>query len=127
MAPPTPDSLRDLVDRYCTAVTTGDMDAIITMYAADAVQRDPSTAPPNVGHAAIRTFYESARAAADSLTFEAPVMHTSGNHVAFDFKVTVSIGGGQMIITGIEVFTVSDDHLITEVTAYWDDRDAVAG
>jgi steroid delta-isomerase len=127
MAPPTPQSLRDLVDRYCAAVTAGDMDAIIAMYVADAVQRDPSSAPPNVGHAAIRTFYENARAAADSLRFEAPAVHTSGNHVAFDFTVTVSLGGGEMVIHGIEVFTVSDDHLITEVTAYWDDADVAAG
>jgi steroid delta-isomerase len=127
MAPPTPQSLRDLVARYCAAVTAGDMDAIIAMYAADAVQRDPSSAPPNVGHAAIRTFYENARDAADWMRFEASAVHTSGNHVAFDFTVTVSLGGGQMVIHGIEVFTVSDDHLITEVTAYWDDADVAAG
>lgn len=127
MATPTPESLRDLVDRYCAAVTNGDMDAIVAMYAPDAVQRDPSSAPPNVGHDAIRTFYENARAAADSLRFEAVAIHTSGHDVAFDFKVTVSLGGGAMVIDGIEIFTVSDEHLITQVTAYWDDRDVAAG
>jgi steroid delta-isomerase len=126
MAAPTPEFLRDLVDRYCTAVTAGDLDAVIAMYAPDAVQRDPSSAPPNVGHDAIRTFYENARAAADSLRFEAGAVHTSGNHVAFDFTVTVSLGGGEMVITGIEVFTVEEDH-ITDVVAYWDDADVTAG
>lgn len=127
MAAPTPASLRDLVERYCAAVTAGDLDAIIAMYAADAVQRDPATGPANEGHAAIRTFYENARAAADELRFEAGGVHTSGNHVAFDFTVTVSLGGGEMVINGIEVFTLSDDHLITEVVAYWDDADVAVG
>jgi steroid delta-isomerase len=127
MASPTPESLRALVDTYCAAVTAGDLDGIIALYAPGAEQRDPANTPPNVGHDAIRTFYANARSAADSLRFEALAVHTCGNQVAFDFRVTVSLGGGEMVISGIEVFTVDDDHLIADVVAYWDDKDVAAG
>ncbi len=127
MASPTPESLRALVDSYCTAFSAGDLDGVIALYAPDAEQRDPANTPPNVGHDAIRTFYANAHAAADSLRIEALAVHSCGNQVAFDFKVTVSMGGGEMTISGIEVFTVDDDHLITDVAAYWDEKDVAAG
>ena len=55
--------------------------------------------------------------------FEALAVHTAANHAAIDFRVTVELDAGQMVIQGIEVFTVADDGLISAVSAYWDDAD----
>lgn len=120
---PTPQSLRALVDRYCAAVTAGDLDAIMALFREDAVQRDPANTPPHEGHAAIRAFFEQARAAAQDLRFEALAVHTCGHHAAIDFRVTVTLDGGAMVISGVEVFTVDDDGRIREVDAYWDESD----
>ncbi len=124
---PTPESLRALVGRYCEAVSSGSVERVVALFAPDAVQADPASAPPNVGREAIGSFFAAAFEAAERTTFEALAVHTSGSSVAIDFKVTVDLGGGQMTITGIEVFTVGDDDLIVRVDAYWDDADVTVG
>lgn len=123
----TPDELRALVDRYCAAVTARDAAAIAALFAEDAVQRDPVSAPANVGRDAIRTFFQAAVDASAATTFQALAVHTAGDHVAIDFRIAVSLEAGTMTIAGIEVFTVDADGLISEVTAYWDDADVTFG
>jgi len=119
----TADELRQLVDRYAAAVSARDIDAVLALFAENAVQRDPSTAPPNVGHEAIGTFLRNGVGASEATLFEALAVHTSGDDVAIDFRVTVTLEGGTMAIEGIEVFTVDQSGRIAEVTAYWDDAD----
>ena len=123
----TPDELRALVDRYCTAVTSRDAAAIAALFAEDAVQRDPVSAPANEGREAIRTFFQAAVDASTATTFQALAVHTAGDHVAIDFQVVVTLEAGTMTIAGIEVFTVGPDGLISAVTAYWDDADVSFG
>jgi hypothetical protein len=43
--------------------------------------------------------------------------------VSFDISMTVAGADQVMHIRGVEVFTVTDDGLIAEVTAYWGDED----
>jgi steroid delta-isomerase len=120
---PTPDELRRLVQRYAEAVSAGDPAAVAALFAHDAVQTDPATAAPNVGRAAIETFFENAAAASKGTRFEALAVHTAGAFAAIDFGVTVTLETGAMRIEGIEVFEFDDDGLIKTVTAYWDDAD----
>jgi steroid delta-isomerase len=120
---PTPAELRHLVARYCAAVTSRDVDAVVALFSEDAVHQDPANAPANVGHEAVRAFFESAVDASTATVFEASGVHTAGDHVAIDFRVTVTLDAGTMVIEGIEVFSVGDDGRIRSVTAYWDDAD----
>lgn len=120
---PTPDELRDLVRRYCAAVSSRDAAAVAALFAEGAVQRDPATAPPNEGRAAIQAFFQAAVDASTATRFEALAVRTAGDHVAIDFRVAVTLEAGTMTIEGIEVFTVGADGLIDQVTAYWDDAD----
>jgi steroid Delta-isomerase len=120
---PTPEELRRLIDRYAATVTSGDVDQIVALFTEDAVQADPVSAPPNVGHEAIRAFFTNAVAASVATRFEALAVHTAGNHVAIDFRVTVTLEGGTMVIEGIEGFTMTEDGRIASVTAYWDEAD----
>ncbi|MHB8219797.1 MAG: nuclear transport factor 2 family protein [Acidimicrobiales bacterium] len=120
---PTPESIRSVVDRYCAAVTSRDVGAIVAFFTETAVQTDPASAPPNVGHEAIGAFFQRAVDASTATTFRALAVHTCGNQAAVDFQVTVTMDGGSMVITGIEIFTVADDGRFSTVTAYWDDAD----
>lgn len=120
---PTPEELRQLVQRYAAAVSAGDPAAVAAMFRPDAVQTDPATAPPNVGRDAIAAFFENAAAASKGTRFEARAVHTAGSFAAIDFEVTVTLESATMRIEGIEVFDVDDDGLIRTVTAYWDDAD----
>ena len=120
---PTPTELRRLVERYAAAVSARDVDAVMELFADGAVQRDPATAPPNVGREAIATFLRNGVGASTATLFEVLAVHTAGDHVAIDFRVSVTLESGTMVIEGIEVFTVDGDGRIAAVTAYWDDAD----
>lgn len=124
---PTPESLRQLVHRYCRAVTDRDVEAVVALFTPDAVQADPASSPPNVGHQAIAAFFQAAVDASTATTFQATGVHTCGSQVAIDFTVVVALEAGTMTISGIEVFTVTEEGLISAVTAYWDDADVRIG
>jgi ketosteroid isomerase-like protein len=115
--------LRTRVAEYVAAVNGRDAAAIADQFSEDAVQADPVSNPANVGRQAIRSFFESGIAASDDWRFEATRIHTCGEHVAVDFRITVSTGGQAMVIEGIEVFATGDDGRFTSAHAYWDEHD----
>ncbi len=119
----TPDELRARIIAYVDALNTRDPVVIAALFAEDAVQADPASEPPNVGHAAITAFFEGSVGASDGWTFAAKAVHTCAAQVAIDFQIDVETGGSTMTIEGIEVFTFGDDGLITSVYAYWDAAD----
>jgi steroid delta-isomerase len=118
-----PGELRALVERYAAAVSARDLNAILGLFHEEAVQYDPADAAPNIGAAAIRTFFEAAFSASTSTVFSASGVHTCGDQVAFEFNIEVGLGDNTMRIGGIEVFTVDESTRITAVSAYWDQAD----
>jgi steroid delta-isomerase len=120
---PTADELRTTIATYVATVNGRDPQAIAALFAADAVQADPASQPPNVGRQAIAAFFHNGIAASRDWTFEAANVHTCVPTVAFDFTITVRLDEGSMVISGIEVFQVGDDGLLTSAHAYWDDAD----
>ncbi len=119
----TPDQLRERISGYVTDVNAREAGAIAAQFTEDAVHADPVSNPPNLGRAAITTFFENGIAASDAWTFTASDVHTCADHVAMDFAIAVETGGASMTIEGIEVFSVDDDGLFRSVHAYWDDAD----
>ena len=120
---PNPDELRKLVDSYVNTVNSRDADAYAALFTEDAVQADPASNPPNIGHDAIRTFLQNSIDGSDTWTFTAEKVHTCANHAAIDFQISLKTGDATMTIDGIEVFTFADDGRIASVYAYWDDQD----
>ena len=120
---PTSDQLRSLITTYVSTLNGRDPDAIAALFAEDAVQADPASNPPNVGRDAIRAFFAGSVEASDGWTFSAPTVHTCGDHVAINFRIGVEVGAATMVMSGIEIFAVDDDGLISSVYAYWDDAD----
>jgi steroid delta-isomerase len=120
---PTPDELRASVDHYVATINGRDPDAIADLFTEDAVQADPASQPPNVGRKAIAGFFSTGIAASQGWVFEAERVHTCASTVAIDFRITVSLGEGSMIISGIEVFEAADDGRFSSAHAYWDDAD----
>ena len=59
----------------------------------------------------------------DGWVFEATDVHTCASTVAIDFAITISLGGGSMVVRGIEVFEATDDRRFSSAHAYWDDAD----
>jgi len=120
---PNPDSLRAAVDHYVATINGRDPVAIAALFTEDAVQADPASDPPNVGREAITTFFTNGIAASDGWVFEATDVHTCASTVAIDFTITIALGGGSMVVRGIEVFEATDDCRFSSAHAYWDDAD----
>jgi steroid delta-isomerase len=119
--------LRARVAEYVDAINSRDPGVIADQFTPDAVQADPVTNPPNVGHDAIRAFFEAGVGASDDWRFQAKAVHTCGSHVAIDFEIAVATGGQTMTIDGIEVFAVADDGRFSSAHAYWDEADLSFG
>ena len=76
-----------------------------------------------MGRPAIEAFFRNAVDASVATDFVVDAVHTCGDNVALDFTITVTLEGGTMVITGIDVFTLAEDGLIESATAYWDEAD----
>jgi ketosteroid isomerase-like protein len=123
-AVPTTAVLRRAVADYATVVGTRDPDAYAALFTPDAVQVDPYPTAPNVGRDAVRDFIGRSFDACEAMTFEAEEVHPVADRAAVRFHITVTLaGGGAMHIRGVEIFTVTDDGLISAVEAYWGDED----
>ena len=120
---PSPDQLRARIDEYVNAVNSRDANAIAAQFTEDAHHHDPVSNPPNLGRAAIVTFFENGIAASDTWTFTARSVHTCADNVAIDFEIAVVTGGATMTIAGIEIFEADEEGRFTSVRAYWDDAD----
>ncbi len=124
---PDGEQLRGLVAAYVDAVNSRDPEAIAARFTEDAVHADPVSSPPNLGRAAIATFFAQGIGASDGWTFTAKAVHTCAPSVAVDFAIAVDTGGATMTIEGIEVFVADDSGLFRSVHAYWDDADLTFG
>ena len=62
--------------------------------------------------------------ACEAMRFEVVEVHPVAERAAITFHITLSLeGGSTMHIRGVEIFTVTDEGLISAVDAYWGDED----
>jgi steroid Delta-isomerase len=125
---PTTDQLRETVARYAQVASSRDPDAYAALFTTDAVQVDPYPSGVHNGRAEIRAFIAQSFDACEAMTFEVLEVHPVADKAAITFHITVTLeGGSQMHIRGVEVFTVTDDGLISAVDAYWGEEDVSFG
>ena len=125
---PTTTQLREAMDRYAEAASSRDADRYAALFTADAVQVDPYPSGVHNGREEIRAFIQSSFDACEAMTFEVEECHPVADKAAIRFHITLGLEGGTtMHIRGVEVFTVTDDGLISAVDAYWGDEDVTLG
>jgi len=116
---PTREEICRLCDDYIAAVSSHDPDAVIALFADDAVQEEPVGSAPNVGREAIRAFFEGHRDAPFTLTRFGPV-NVVGNRAAFQAHVAMDTPEGPFAMTTTDVITVDEDCRISEILAFPD-------
>jgi steroid Delta-isomerase len=125
---PTTQQLRESMDRYAEAASARDIDRYVALFTPDAVQVDPYPTGVHNGRDEIRAFMQQSFDACDSMTFEVEECHPVADKAAIRFHITVGLEGGTaMHIRGVEIFTITDDGLISAVEAYWGDEDVTLG
>jgi uncharacterized protein (TIGR02246 family) len=125
---PTTAELRAAIDRYAEIVATRDADAYADLYTPYAVQVDPYPTGVHKGRDEIRAFMKQSFGACEAMRFEVEECHPVADKAAVRFHITVGLEGGTaMHIRGVEIFTITDDGLISAVEAYWGEEDVTLG
>src|SRR5699024_4328802 len=116
---PTRAEICKLCDAYVAAVSAGDTDTIMSLFASDAEQQEPVGSSPNRGHEAIRPFFERNAGVGVSMTRIGPVL-VVGNRALFMAHVRVEAVDGVREMTTADVLTVNEQYQITELLAFPD-------
>lgn len=107
--------------KYMDALSKGDLEGILALYADDAMVEDPVGTPVHVGKDALRKFYQ----VAVDFKLEAALsgqVRVAGKEVAFPFQCKNPAGGIVMHI--IDVFKFNDAGKVISMKAYWGEKNA---
>ena len=108
----------DAVHTYVRALNTGDLEAIMALYATDATVEDPVGSPPRVGHAAIRDFYAITASMKLVVTLDGEI-RVAERACAFAFSVNIVQHDESTTIHPIDVFDFDAAGRITHMRAYF--------
>jgi len=116
----TTHDVRAVVERYVEASNRDDKQAVLALFAPDAVWHDPVGAPPHVGHDGVAAFFDQARTMADRLEMRIRDVIACGSEAAALLEIEATIGDGGMILDVVETFELDEDGRIRLMKAYWD-------
>lgn len=110
--------ITDAVNTYIGAFETGDLDAIMGIYADDCSVEDPVGSPVKQGRAAVQEFYQGAMTMGVKLQLQSEI-RIAGNEAAFAFTGEVDTGSGIMSFRPIDVMTFNDEGKVTSMRAFF--------
>ncbi|HEX2382027.1 MAG TPA: nuclear transport factor 2 family protein [Acidimicrobiales bacterium] len=119
MSDPTP--ILDTINRYAQTFTSGDRDAWLDCFTADATMEDPVGTPLKRGRDEIGAFYDQSKGSADGVELRLgadPVV--CGSQAAFVLDIVVSLGDSKLGLNAIDVMTFDDDGRIASQRAFVD-------
>ncbi|WP_199534812.1 nuclear transport factor 2 family protein [Rhodoferax lacus] len=107
-----------VVHSYVRALNAADLDAIVALFADDAVVEDPVGSPPKKGLAEIRAFYAASVAMQLEVELEGPVRAVA-DEAAFAFRVSFPMNGQRMAVRPIDVFRFNADGRVVQMRAFF--------
>ncbi len=113
------EAARAWADVWADAWRAHDVDAIVALYAEDAVFRSAPFREPHSGHAGVRAYVEWAFAEEDAVEvwFGEPVGGRS--RAAVEYWAVITSAGGDQTLAGIAVLTFAADGRVTSQRDYW--------
>ena len=119
---PSQTVMKAALQAYVDGYNRGDADAIMALFAADAVVEDPLGAPTK-SRAEFAAFIRQGVAFGAKLTLAAPIRGSHGNAAAMAFIVTYVEDGRRITINSLDVMIFNPAGEITEMKAYWGPED----
>jgi steroid delta-isomerase len=117
----TPGETRASVEAYYAAVSAGDIDAAVAMFADDAVMRDPVGMPPATDAASRRQRYDGIALAFETFAITPrQVVASPGEAGARWTAAGKSRSGRDVTFDGISTFVFDEHGRIAQMSAYWD-------
>jgi steroid delta-isomerase-like uncharacterized protein len=110
------------VRAYYAALSAGDVEAVLAMFAPEGEMRDPVGAPPAGDDMQRRQRYAGIGAAFSSFTIEPETVIAGGDEAAATWtaRATTKQEGRDVTFSGISVFMFDGDGRIARMSAYWD-------
>jgi steroid Delta-isomerase len=114
---PTPEAIKQTVNRYLELVAKGTADDLTAMYAPDATVEDPIGSDVRRGHDPIHEFYTVVA----NLPIETELIdvRVAANEAAFSWRLIATVGDNRMKTEPISVMVFDDGAKITSMRAYW--------
>ena len=109
------------VAAYFESISSGDVEAWISLFDADAVVHEPVDSPPAEGREAIREAWKALSAPFEKLAIEVDtvVFSSSGAAAKWTGRAT-GVDGSKTAFEGITIFEFAEDAAIEAVVSYWD-------
>lgn len=120
MAVLTDEHIAKTMQAYVDNISAGDRDAVVALFAIDAVVEDPIGSDPAVGHAALREFYTMACESVGRMELEGNP-RVRGSWGACGMLAYPKGAEDAMVIETLDVMTFDEAGKITSMKAFWGD------
>lgn len=107
-----------IADTYMRAMTAGDLETVLALYADEATVEDPVGSAPHVGKEAIAAFYQGAIGVDITCTRTGPVRYAN-REMVFPFRCVMKSPDGAMQIDIIDHFVLNDQDQVVSMRAFW--------
>ncbi len=111
-----------VLQQYVEAISGDDVEAVVALFAEDAVVEDPVGSPPQNGKAALRDFYQIAVDSVERMELEGNVRVRDSFGAA---AMRAKIKGVDLAMETLDVMEFNEQGLIVRMTAYWGDTNMV--
>ena len=120
-AGPSPNHIRQVFEEYGACMCRGDTAGILKLFAPDAYIEDPVGGPKQVGHAALKAFYQGgfdAMGGPLEMKLDGAV-RVAGSNAAAAYIVKTLNHTEPFRVETLDVMTFNEQGLITSMLAYW--------
>src|SRR5919202_2932267 len=122
----TPETISRTIRAYFAAIRAMDVEAWVATFAPDATSYDPVGAPPNVGHDALRQFFNAIAATFDKFGITEDSVFIAGDGAAVKWSGWGKGKNGREVkFEGIDVFELNEAGLIQNLWAYWNPSEVI--
>ena len=115
---PTQSAMKAALQAYIDGFNAGDADAIMALFAKDAVIEDPVGSSLK-SRAEFEAFIRQGVQFGARLSLAAPIRGSHGNQAAMAFIVTFAQGGRRFTTNSVDVMTFDEAGKITRMNGYW--------
>jgi steroid delta-isomerase len=119
---PSQAQMKAALQAYIDSFNAGGADAIMALFAEDAVIEDPVGSPLK-SRAEFEAFIRDGVAFGARLALSAPIRGSHGNSAAMVFTVTFTQGGKRFTTNSADIMTFDDDGKIVRMNGYWGPED----
>jgi steroid delta-isomerase len=120
-------SMQHLVRAYFDGIVASDVDALLGLFAADAVMSDPVGTPEHLGHEGVARFHKGLHRAWTDLAMTVDEVFVRGTTAAVRWSAKgTSTTGKEIAFDGIDVIHANEAGRIARLEGYWDLEGVIA-